>query len=114
MHEIVNVTLLFAIMFFALPFLFQFQDRTKFDKWIGDLSYPLYIGHVLVLLTIAYLIKKYQLIEPLSLMRTSISVIAALAFAVVLKELVADRIEELRKTFKKTGRFLNVKRAAEC
>lgn len=111
MNDAVNMTLLFVIMFFALPFLFRFQDGNKFDKWIGDLSYPLYIGHLLVLLTIAYLVKKYQFIEPLSLMRTSISVVAALCFAVVLKELVADRVEELRRTVKKTGKFHNVNRS---
>ncbi len=108
MSESVNMTLLFSLMFFALPFLFCYQAGSRFDKWIGDLSYPLYIGHLLVLLTVAYLVKKYQLIEPLSLMRTFISVTAALAFAVLLKELVADRVEKLRRAVKTSGELHSV------
>jgi peptidoglycan/LPS O-acetylase OafA/YrhL len=111
MSNPVNMTLLFGVMFFALPFLFRYQARARYDKWIGDLSYPLYIGHLLVLLTIAYLVKKYQFIEPLSLARTFISVAAALAFAVTLKELVADRIEKLRKAVKTSGKFHHINRA---
>lgn len=111
MSDPVNMTLLFGIMFFALPFLFQYQARARYDKWIGDLSYPLYIGHLLVLLIIAYLVKKYQFIEPLSWTRTAISVVAALAFAAVLKELVADRVEKLRRTIKASGKFHAMNRA---
>lgn len=33
----------------ALPFLFAASRRNRFDRWIGELSYPLYIVHGLVL-----------------------------------------------------------------
>ena len=111
MDEAVNLALLFAITFFALPFLFQYQEKAKYDKWIGDLSFPLYIGHLLALLTVAFLVKKYQFVDPLSLMRTGMSVGAALAFALVLKELVADPIEKLRKAVKRTGKDHNPTRS---
>lgn len=37
--------LIFAI---AVPYIFSWTSRSKFDRWIGELSYPLYVVHVLV------------------------------------------------------------------
>jgi peptidoglycan/LPS O-acetylase OafA/YrhL len=95
--DFIKTPILFAIMFFALPFLFILQSRSKLDRRIGDLSYPIYIGHLFVLMALAYVIKKYQFVEPLGLTRSVIGVIGAVAFAVVLNLLVAEPIETWRR-----------------
>ena len=100
-EEIKTVGLL-ALLFVSLPFLFIFQTKNQWDKWIGDHSYPLYIGHLLVLLTLAYLVKKYEFVPPLSLARSLLAVTGALAFAAFLKIAVADPIENRRRRIKRT------------
>jgi peptidoglycan/LPS O-acetylase OafA/YrhL len=40
---------LFVILFFSLPSLFHFTKDWRIDRWIGELSYPTYIGHMLVI-----------------------------------------------------------------
>jgi peptidoglycan/LPS O-acetylase OafA/YrhL len=33
----------------ALPYLFNFQNRFKFDKRVGELSFPIYVCHILII-----------------------------------------------------------------
>jgi peptidoglycan/LPS O-acetylase OafA/YrhL len=95
--EIVKTPILFGMMFFALPFLFILQSENRWDRRIGDLSYPIYIGHLLILLALAYLVKKYQFIEPLGLTRSLLGVAGAIAFAVVLNIFIAEPVENRRR-----------------
>ncbi len=44
-------TLLFAM---ALPFIFYLTKNYKWDRYVGELSYPLYLVHVLVILVLKY------------------------------------------------------------
>ena len=99
--EAIKTLGLMALLFISLPFLFIFQSKSTWDKWIGDHSYPLYIGHLLVLLTLAYLVKKYEFIPPLSLTRSLLGVAGALAFAAFLKIVVTDPIENRRRRIKR-------------
>jgi peptidoglycan/LPS O-acetylase OafA/YrhL len=39
----------FLSMIFSLPILFNFSKNSKFDNMIGELSYPIYISHILVI-----------------------------------------------------------------
>jgi peptidoglycan/LPS O-acetylase OafA/YrhL len=45
-----------AIIFIAIPYLFHFFKNSKFDNAIGELSYPIYISHILVMLSISIFI----------------------------------------------------------
>lgn len=47
--EPAKTLLLFALFAFVLPSLFQLTSANRFDKFLGDLSYPIYISHMLVL-----------------------------------------------------------------
>jgi peptidoglycan/LPS O-acetylase OafA/YrhL len=48
----------YGMLFCLLPWLFIFSDRHRMsDGWIGELSYPIYISHVLVLLALSPLLK---------------------------------------------------------
>lgn len=37
-----------VLLFIALPHIFLLTKRVKYDRWIGELSYPIYISHLLV------------------------------------------------------------------
>jgi peptidoglycan/LPS O-acetylase OafA/YrhL len=101
--EWIKLPMLHILVFSSLPFLFIFQDKSPIDQWIGDLSYPLYIGHMLVILTIEYPVQKFGFIVPGSLLDGLIKVIGCLVFAVALKIFIADPVEKLRKIVR-TGR----------
>jgi peptidoglycan/LPS O-acetylase OafA/YrhL len=38
----------YALVVLALPSLFQVSRRFAFDRWLGELSYPIYLGHLAV------------------------------------------------------------------
>jgi peptidoglycan/LPS O-acetylase OafA/YrhL len=37
-----------VLVFVSLPVLFDWSKKSRFQKWVGDLSYPIYICHILV------------------------------------------------------------------
>ena len=37
-----------VLVFVSLPVLFEWSKKSRFQKWVGDLSYPIYICHILV------------------------------------------------------------------
>jgi peptidoglycan/LPS O-acetylase OafA/YrhL len=91
-------------MFAAMPFLFHFQQTHRFDSWVGDLSFPIYIGHYLTVSAL-HAIRGWGSahIEPLFGNDMSFSIVCAIAscaFAVVLKLSIADPFENLRKRLK--------------
>jgi peptidoglycan/LPS O-acetylase OafA/YrhL len=48
-HQYLKGALLFIFVIGTLPLLFDFQNRSKFDNFVGQLSYPVYIWHMLVI-----------------------------------------------------------------
>ena len=37
-----------VLVFLSLPILFDWTKKSRLQKWVGDLSYPVYICHILV------------------------------------------------------------------
>lgn len=107
LNESEKLPLLIAIVALSLPFLFIFQDNSRIDQWIGDLSYPLYIGHWLVISILAYLLRKqgWQGNFIADLFMAS----CAILFAVVLKVLIADPVEKIRRAVKSGRRPFDIK-----
>lgn len=54
----IHTILLFAVFILCLPYLFAFQNNRNWDRKIGDLSYPIYISHILVIWTVEFLLSK--------------------------------------------------------
>lgn len=80
-----------AAFFVCLPFIFSLSKKWKMDAYIGELSYPMYISHILIL----------TLINTLDIPRWGglglcLSLLTIL-FSIVLNELVAKRVEKLRQ-----------------
>jgi peptidoglycan/LPS O-acetylase OafA/YrhL len=83
-------------VFIAIPFLFKFTKKFKFDRFIGELSYPIYLTHILILNLVRTAgITKYQNIA---------TIIGSIIISIILVKLVGDRLENLRQ-----GRVKNQK-----
>jgi len=78
----------------ALPFCFILTKKSKWDYKIGELSYPVYISHLLVLLILYYLTPKFGISA--NLLTGSLIVITIL-FSALLVRFVADPVEVLRQ-----------------
>jgi peptidoglycan/LPS O-acetylase OafA/YrhL len=86
---------LFASFLVLLPLVFLFQNDHKLDKLIGDLSYPIYIGHMLVILVLGHFVGQFGIHT--ELVASILNVGAAVVFAMILNGLVAQPIERVRK-----------------
>ncbi len=90
--------ILFSCFILFLPLTFAFQNQYKLDGKIGDLSYPIYIGHFLVIFVLELLFKQIDITNELLI---SISnAIFSIMFALVLNWTIGDRIELLRAKVK--------------
>jgi len=81
----------FTAFFISLPCIFILTKKWKYDAYIGELSYPIYISHMFVLSIIN--IFKIPLIGGLGLTLT----IATTLFAILLNNLIAKKIEKIRQ-----------------
>jgi peptidoglycan/LPS O-acetylase OafA/YrhL len=77
-----------------VPLTFLFQRAHSFDGWIGDLSYPIYIGHMLVLETTHYTLHRVGIADQRVV--ALVCVAATIAFAVFLNWIVGAPVEKLR------------------
>jgi peptidoglycan/LPS O-acetylase OafA/YrhL len=94
--------MILLVSFVALiPFVFIFQQRYRFDSWIGNLSYPIYICHMLVIECMRYaIIGKIQLLD-FHFAISAVSVFVSIVFAIALNVIVGERFEKLRDKFRK-------------
>lgn len=85
-----------AVLLFAalLPLAFLFQSRHRLDKAIGELSYPLYICHMLVIMAFSWLMHDVQEHQPM--LFAAMSITGCIGFSAVLNYLIADPVERLR------------------
>lgn len=83
---------LYLIVFFlSLPFVFMLTKKWKMDAFIGELSYPIYISHILVQYCLTFF--KIPLIGGKGLTLTIFTIL----FSILLNELVAKRMEKVRQ-----------------
>ena len=81
-----------AVFFLALPFIFLFSRRRRFDQEIGELSYPVYMCHMLFVMVAG----KFSFLT--NIVGNGLFVtIAAIGFSIILKKFIADPVEKLRQ-----------------
>lgn len=90
---------LIALFILSLPFLFHFQSIYKWDRRIGDLSYPIYISHMLVVVNSEMLLGIFD-IKYTSILGSSIIVIATIVISFLLNLTVGKYIESKRDKVK--------------
>ena len=56
-----NTIALIAVFILLLPYFFKFQSSNRWDSKIGELSYPIYISHWLVIWTAGFLLNKLSI-----------------------------------------------------
>jgi peptidoglycan/LPS O-acetylase OafA/YrhL len=96
--ELYKTIFLFAIFIMLVPLTFLFQNRSRIDKWIGNLSYPIYINHILVISVTTYLLKKVGLDNKIVI--SIFSVIGSVSFAIFLEKFIGLPFEKIRSKIK--------------
>jgi peptidoglycan/LPS O-acetylase OafA/YrhL len=94
------------LLFFgmAIPVLFRYTERNRFDRQIGELSYPLYILHFPILLLIRPLVGKYPTFFQYISLGTWVAVISAM-LGLIIYMVIEKRINAYRASkvfFKET------------
>ena len=84
----------YAIVALLMPLAFLYQRRSRLDQWVGELSYPLYVGHYLVMWVCTAAFARYG--PQAGSARVALYVAAALAFAVALNHVIARPVERRR------------------
>lgn len=79
------------LFFICLPFIFILTKKWKYDAYIGELSYPIYISHIFVLACM--LVFKIPLVFGFGLSLTIMTIL----FSILLNKLVAKKIERIRQ-----------------
>ena len=83
--------LYFMLFVCALPFIFKYTKRLKFDNMVGELSYPVYISHLFVYMLVGNLAITNFLGAGLTV--TIVSVL----FSILLNRFVAKPVEKIRQ-----------------
>src|SRR5690606_17569551 len=86
----------FFIVFISLPFIFMLSKNWKTDRYIGELSYPIYICHILILMVVGYL--DFSTESNIGFAVLAITIL----FSMLLNEFIAKKIERLRQRRLKT------------
>ncbi|NQY07465.1 MAG: acyltransferase [Flavobacteriaceae bacterium] len=84
--------LIFALLFsLALPYLFSLFKDAKIDRYIGELSYPIYICHMFVISVMNEL--DYYFFGS----KVFTVIVISIGFSIILKHLVSDKVERYRQ-----------------
>lgn len=100
-EEIKTLALIF-LFFIMMPFAFVYQSRRLWDKFIGDLSYPIYITHLLVFNTISFLFPKF--FESNKFINCLSTIIITLLVSIILNKFVANPVEKIRNRFRRISK----------
>ncbi len=83
----------YSIVWFSVPYLFKFFKDNVFDRYIGELSYSIYISHLLIVV----LLRPFFFNHVFQMKYYGISVvIVSLAFAIILYHILIKPLEKWR------------------
>lgn len=102
-EEIWKQVFLFSAFTLLVPFCFIFQNIYKFDNWIGGLSYPIYICHIIVIFTSTYMLNKYNVEDKRVI--SCFSVFLSIICAVVLNKYIGYPLEKIRSKIRKHRQY---------
>lgn len=95
---VVKVPALLGTFIVSLPWLFRINSISKWDSWVGDLSYPIYIAHGMVI----EVFRSVHLFESgwPAILQLVLVIGSVVLVAVLLKVAVTDRVEFYRRNFR--------------
>nr|WP_158423513.1 acyltransferase [Mycobacterium sp. EPa45] len=85
---------LFAVFLTLMPLTFLFQSRRTWDKRIGELSYPVYICHMLVIHVLNFLMPRFAIESVIA--EGLAAVVLSICFSILLNKYIGDPVEGLR------------------
>ncbi len=77
------------IVFTILPFLFHLFKQSKIDNAIGELSFPIYISHILVMLVLSVFLPKTS-------QTGTLVIVSSIVFSLILNRFITRPIEKIR------------------
>jgi peptidoglycan/LPS O-acetylase OafA/YrhL len=86
--------LLFIVVTALLPFLFALSNKFKFDRIVGELSYPVYIVHMMVGAFVIPVLSKFIVLQ--DNLRSFVFVILTVIVAIVLSNIVEKIVQRVR------------------
>lgn len=92
--EPIKWPLLFSVFLLFLPLTFLYQGTSKIDQAIGELSYPIYICHLLVIRIISDMTERLNISNHFVI--SCACLFMSIMFAYFLNRHIGDRIEQLR------------------
>lgn len=102
MHRLFQGGLLYGCLLLTLPFLFIFNSKYRLDRFIGNLSYPVYLVHELVMKighSIGYLKQEEPGID--SLENTIIVLIISIVFSIIFNLAIENKVHKIRAKYRK-------------
>ena len=87
----------FVLFVLLVPLLFHFQNNSDFDKRVGDLSYPVYICHWVVVNGVMVSLGRDVFANPLTQI---VGVTVVIGFAWLLDRCVATPVDHVRRRFR--------------
>lgn len=103
-HKIYFSIALFALFTLLLPFLFHFQSQKRWDRKIGELSYPIYVSHTLMINVIDAFLNKFNIeFKPLS--STIIVVITTIFVSFIINQAAEKFLEPIRSKVKEKNKL---------
>jgi peptidoglycan/LPS O-acetylase OafA/YrhL len=98
--ESVKTVGLMGVFLATLPLAFVYQSRSRIDKRLGDLSYPIYIGHFLMIEVVGAAWRVLHLPASAGGM-TAVNVLTAVGFAILLNRLLERPVERIRASIRR-------------
>jgi len=107
--EAVKTVALIGIFVILLPLTFLHRPRGRWDRWLGELSYPVYIGHILMILVVGIVLRRLQWQMDAAAL-TLFNLALSIAFASLLNLLLERPLERLRARVRR-GTAVNLRGA---
>jgi peptidoglycan/LPS O-acetylase OafA/YrhL len=85
--------LLLTVIFAAVPFIFMRAKDSRVDRWIGELSYPVYICHYFIML----FVRNLQIAPTSGVAGFAIVSACSIIFSIILNEFMVKKIEKTRQ-----------------
>jgi peptidoglycan/LPS O-acetylase OafA/YrhL len=93
--ETIKTVALMVLFVVLVPLAFLYQSRSGLDKRLGDLSYPIYIGHILMILFVGVVLRMLHW-APSALIQRMLNLLLSTGFAMILNKLLEQRVERIR------------------
>ncbi len=86
----------YIVIMLSIPFIFSYTKRSELDRYLAELSYPIYISHMLVLQLTNIIISRF-INGRITYLLPILSIIFTLLFSIVLVRFIIKPMEKLRQ-----------------